>query len=88
MALLGHFAALVLCLAALGTYGAVPYPVGRRSGETGIRIALAVRPGQVVRLVVVGAAPFTVSVVASLSLVAGIRRGPCPLGLRLTRIFI
>ena len=45
------FAALAVCLATAGVYGATAYSVGQRSSEIAVRIALGANSGSVVRLV-------------------------------------
>jgi predicted permease len=49
--LLGIFAALSLCLAIAGVYGATAYVVGQRSNEIGLRMAMGATPRQVLRLI-------------------------------------
>jgi putative ABC transport system permease protein len=49
--LLGIFAALSLCLAIAGVYGATAYVVEQRSNEIGLRMAMGATPGQVLRLI-------------------------------------
>jgi cell division protein FtsX len=51
-ALLAMFAALGLCLAALGIYGVLSYVVSLRRQEIGIRLAIGARPGHVLAAVV------------------------------------
>src|SRR2546427_5567615 len=46
------FAILALVIAGVGLYGTVSYNVARRTGEIGIRMALAAQRGGVVRMVV------------------------------------
>jgi putative ABC transport system permease protein len=58
--LLGVFAALAVCLAAIGVYGVLAYGVTARTRELSIRMALGASPAAVVRLIMASSAALTI----------------------------
>jgi len=57
--LLGIFAGLGAALAGIGLYGLMSFLVAQRTQEIGVRMALGATPGEIVRVVLRGAAGWT-----------------------------
>jgi putative ABC transport system permease protein len=73
--LVGTFATLALALAMIGVFGVLAYSVQQRMREFGVRVAMGARGGDVLRLVVTGAARLMVIGVAiGLVAAAGLSR--------------
>jgi putative ABC transport system permease protein len=74
-ALVGTFATLALVLAMVGVFGVLAYSVQQRMREFGVRVAMGARMGDVLRLVLTGAARLTViGIVIGLATAAGLSR--------------
>jgi predicted permease len=84
--LLAVFAAVALCLAAVGIYGVMSYTVSRRTHEIGIRVSLGAGSAEILRLVfrealILAGTGLVIGVVAALllsRLMAGILYGVRP----------